>query len=88
MKDENGVVMTEDQLLQEASHLMVEVCCLLFETEDEKSHAAAFMADSLLKYIYTIQNDENILSSAADYSAMEEKRYQEKLAREGNLDLN
>jgi hypothetical protein len=79
MIDVDGTEMSEEKLLQEAGHLVADACCLLFETQNEKSHAAAYMADSLLKYIYTIYKDENILSAAADYNSIEEKRYQEKL---------
>ena len=48
MKDENGVEMTEDQILEEACDLLASVCELLYETSEETSHAAAFMADNCL----------------------------------------
>lgn len=79
MRDENGIEMTEDQLLEEALNLMSDVCCLLYETENETSHAAAFMADNLIKYLQVVRRGHNILSAAADYNAYEEEVYQAKL---------
>ncbi len=79
MKDEHGVEMTEDQILEEACELLSGVCELLYETSEETSHAAAFMADACLKYLQAIKHGYNVLSAAADYSAFEEEVYQAKL---------
>ena len=84
MKDENGIEMTEDQILEEACELMSEVCCLLYETTEEASHAAAFMADSCLKYLQAIKHGYNVLSAAADYSAFEEEVYAAKIGANTN----
>ena len=67
---------------------MYSVCCLLYETTEETSHAAAFMADNLIKYLQVIRRGHNILSAASDYNAYEEEVYQAKLARERNAELN
>ncbi len=75
MKNENGIEMPEKDILQEALELMSHVCCLLFETESDKAVAAAFMADSLLKYLQVIYRDDDVLSASADYTAYEENVY-------------
>jgi hypothetical protein len=80
MRDENGIEMTEDQILEEACELLSGVCELLYETTEETSHAAAYMADACLKYLQVIRLGCNVLSAAADYQAFEEDVYQAKLA--------
>ena len=75
MKDENGEEMPEKQILKECMDLMGNVCCLLFETDCDEAHAAAFMADTLLKYITVIYREDNILLAAADYNGYEEGVY-------------
>ena len=80
MRDENGAEMTEDQILEEACELLCGVCELLYETTEETSHAAAYMADACLKYLQVVRRGYNVLSAAADYSAFEEEVYQAKLA--------
>ena len=81
MKDTDGSEMSEDKILEEACDLLSGVCELLYETTEETSHAAAFMADNCLKYLQVIRRGHNVLSAAADYSAYEEEVYQEKLAQ-------
>lgn len=88
MKDIDGSEMSEAKILEEACNLMADVCCLLYETTEDVSHAAAFMADNLLKYLQVVKRGDNVLSAAADYTTYEEEVYQAKLAREGNPDLN
>jgi len=75
MKNENGIEMTEKEILKEALDLMSDVCCLLYETQSDKAVAAAFMADSLIKYLQVIYRDDDVLSAAADYTAYEENVY-------------
>lgn len=53
-KDENGKEMTEEEMLEEACDLLSNACCLLFEIESEEGKAAAFMADSTLRYCSAI----------------------------------
>lgn len=72
MQNEHGIEMTEKDILSKALGLMADVCILLFETQSAHCVAAAFMADSLLKYI-VIHKDRDVLSAAADYQAFEEK---------------
>lgn len=81
MQDENGKEMTEEQLLDEAAQIMGDVCCFLFETESAEGHAAAFMADCLLKYLQVAKRGDNVLSAAADYTAYEQEVYNRKLAQ-------
>ena len=86
MKDEHGIEMDEKKILRESMDLMSDVCCLLFETESDKAHAAAFMADSLIKYLQVIHRDDNVLSASADYTAYEQeyldKEYLDKKLKE------
>lgn len=78
MQDENGNVMTEKQIISEAMDLMSNVTALLFETKSPEGHAAAFMADNLLKYLQVIYRDDNVLLATCDYTAYEEG-YQNKI---------
>jgi len=75
MIDESGTTMTEKQMIKEAMELTADICSLLYETETGEAHAAAFMADNLLKYLQVIYRDDNVLDAAADYTAYEEERY-------------
>ncbi len=73
---ENGKHMSEKQLLKEALDLIADACCLLFETEEPESQAAAFMTDSVLKYLQVIYRDDDVLLASADYTAYEQKVYE------------
>lgn len=84
MRDENGIEMTEEQLLEEACELLSGVCELLYETTEETSHAAAFMADACLKYLQAVRRGYNVLSAAADYQAFEEEVYEAKMGSNTN----
>lgn len=84
MRDENGIEMTEEQILEEACELLSGACELLYETIEETSHAAAFMADSCLKYLQAVRRGYNVLSAAADYSAFEEEVYAAKMGSNTN----
>jgi len=75
MKDENGNEMTEKDILKDSLELMADVCGLLFETNSEECHAAAFMADSLIKYLQVIYRGDNVLSASADYTSYENEIY-------------
>lgn len=75
MKNENGKEMTEKEIIKECLDLVSEVCCLLFETESKESHAAAFMADNLIKYLQVIYRDDRILDATCDYEKYEHRHY-------------
>ena len=77
---QDGLKMTEKEILKEALELMSEVCGLLFETETLVGHSAGFMADALIKYLQVIYRDDDILLAAADYNAYEEEVYSRKKA--------
>lgn len=79
MRDVDGSEMSEEKILEEACELLSGACELLYETTEETSHAAAFMADNCLKYLQVIRRGYNVLSAAADYEAFEEEVYQSKL---------
>lgn len=76
MINENGKKMTEKEILKESLDLMANVLCLLFETKSHKSVAAAFMADSLIKYLQVIYRGDDVLRASADYTAYEEEVFQ------------
>jgi len=78
MIDENGIEMTEQDILQAAIELMGEVLCLLYETESPQGNAAGFMADSLTKYLQVIIRGDDVLSASADYTAYEEEVYRKR----------
>lgn len=75
MKNENGIEMSEKDILHETLGLMADVCSLLFETQSDKAVAAAFMADSLIKYLQVIYRDHDVLRAACDYEAYEHEVY-------------
>lgn len=77
MMNEDGKEMSEEEILEEACNLVSDACCLLFETKSDEGHASAFMADNLLKYLQVIKRGDDVLSAAADYSAYEQKVYEE-----------
>lgn len=52
--------------------MLSDACCILFETNDEESHALAFMVDAALKYGTVISRGDNVLTAAADFSSYEE----------------
>lgn len=78
MKNENGIEMTEKEIMKESLDLLGNVLFLLFETETEEGKAAAFMADSLVKYLTAIYHQGNVLSAAADYTEFENNLYKRK----------
>jgi len=75
MRDETGNEMTESELLKESITLISNVCCLLWETRNPDSHAAAIMADSLLKYLQVIYREDNVLKAFVDYNTYENEVY-------------
>jgi hypothetical protein len=76
MRHEDGHKMTEKEILKESMYLMTEVNCLLFETTTDNGIAAAWMADSLIKYLQVIYHGDDVLLAAAEYKEYEEKIYQ------------
>jgi len=54
MQDENGVVLSEEEMLKESCDLLASACELLFEIESPEGIAAAFLADSTLRYTQAI----------------------------------
>lgn len=75
MKDENGNEMSDKDIIKESLDLMSDVCCLLFETNSDQAIAAAYMADSLIKYLQVIYRGDDVLSAAADYTGYENNVY-------------
>ncbi len=57
MKDENGKKLSEKKILYAALEHLSEACCLLFELESDAGIAAAFLADSTLRYAQAIYNN-------------------------------
>jgi ABC-type Fe2+-enterobactin transport system substrate-binding protein len=75
MKNEKGVELKEEQLIKLAMDDLMSACECLFETNTEEGHAAAFMADNLLKYLTTIYHGKSVLSAATDYNDIEQEIY-------------
>ncbi len=75
MIDENGNEMSEKVIIKESLDLLSEVCCLLFETESPEAIAAAYMADSLIKYLQCIYRDDDVLLASTDYAKYENDVY-------------
>ena len=61
MIDENGVKLSDDELIKNALDHLAEACAFLFETEDREGHALAFMVDSALKYGEVVRRGEDVL---------------------------
>lgn len=53
--------MTEKEIIEESIGLVCDASALLFETNNDKTHAAAFMCEAVLKYLRAVNNDENVL---------------------------
>lgn len=87
MKDEHGNIMTEKQILKITLDLLSDICCLLYETESDASIAAAYMADSLMKYIQVIYRGDDVLLASADYSNYEKNIYDEYQKNDTKLKL-
>lgn len=81
MKDENGVVLSENEILKTALDHIAEACCFLFELESDRGQAVAWMADSLLKYGNVVYNDDCPIMASCDYQKYEERKYQEKVKK-------
>jgi hypothetical protein len=84
MKDINNLQLTEQDKIKCAMDHIAEACCFLFECESPAGEAAAFMADSLLKYANVIFNGDSPLKAACDYNAYEEEIY-EKVIKSKNV---
>jgi hypothetical protein len=74
---EKGREMTDKEIISVALEHLSEACCFLFETESSEGNALAFMVDSALKYGQVVIRDDDPLSAAADYTAYENKKYNE-----------
>lgn len=75
MRDENGVTLTDKEILKEALNHMSEALCFLFETENELCQSIAFMLDSTIKLGTVIYNDGCILDASANWEAYERELY-------------
>jgi len=73
--DENGKLMSEEDKIREALDMLADVLAMLYETESDQGHAAAFMADGLVKYLTVCLNGDNVLLAAADYQGYEQMVY-------------
>ena len=87
MYKEDGTEMTEMDLLCDARALMADVISLLYETESAAGNSAAWMADSLLKYLQVVICEDDLLSASIDYQAYEERKFREheEKSKESNI---
>lgn len=88
MKDEHGNKITEKELMQAALDHVAEALCLLYETETDTGHAAAFMCDSLVKYLQVVYRDHNVLSASADYTKYENLCYKRFMKAKSKRTIN
>jgi hypothetical protein len=59
MLDENGVELSEEEIMKDGLNHLAEACCFFYELESEEGIAMAFMADSLYRYVQAISNNDD-----------------------------
>ena len=82
MIDENGIVLTEKEIIKDIMDMLSEALCPAYELESDDGYALAWMIDCALKYAQVIYRDDNVLSASADYT-----RYEENMANMKKLKL-
>lgn len=59
MKNELGIELTEKEILHEAGSRLASACELLFELETDEGKAAAFLADTALRYVSAVRKGDD-----------------------------
>lgn len=77
MMDENGIKLSDKEIIDCALAHLAEACAFLFETESNEGNVLAFMADSLIKCATVVSRGDDVLLAAADYNKYECKVYSE-----------
>ncbi len=76
MRDENGIELSDREVLHEALNHMADALAFLFETDDPLYKSLAFMLDSVIKLGTVIYNDpDRILDATAVWQSYEDELY-------------
>lgn len=78
MFDENGIKLTDKEILKGALDHMGEALCHLFETEEPIFQSVAFMLDSAIKLGTVIFNDGSILDASSNWEEYESELYEKR----------
>lgn len=76
MQDENGMILSDKDLLKEALGHMSEALCFLFETNDPLYQSVAFSLDSAIKLGTVVLHDGSILDASASWQDFEDELYE------------
>lgn len=78
MIDENGIKLTDKEILKGALDHMAEALCHLFETDHPIFQSIAFMLDSTIKLGTVILNDGSILDASSNWEKYESELYEKR----------